>query len=177
MLGLGVRRRLQTATSNASSSLRLEGRRRPADYHGGNVKTLAEACSPRPSVFEEVGRDTVYDLADLDRIDPAVFFAENYVTEGMRLLLEEALKRLEGKPSSSGTFLLSQSMGGGKTHSLIALGLAAKYPEWRRRATEGFYEPGPLGSVRVLRVMQRGAGQRLPTGDSAQRLVTLTPHQ
>lgn len=121
------------------------------------MKTLAEGCTPRASVFEEVGRDTVYDLADLDQIDAATFFAENYVTEGMRLLLEEGLKRLEGKPSSSGTFLLSQSMGGGKTHSLIALGLAAKYPEWRKRATEGFYEPGPLGSVRVVTFTGRQA--------------------
>src|SRR5437870_5243328 len=69
----------------------------------------------------------------------------------MRVLLTEGLKRLEGKSTSSaGAFLLSQSMGGGKTHNLIALGLLAKHPELRAQATQGFYSPGPLGAVRVV---------------------------
>ncbi|ADU51937.1 hypothetical protein Tmar_1836 [Thermaerobacter marianensis DSM 12885] len=115
------------------------------------MKSLYEACKPRDWVFDPSVRDTVYDLDDLDRIDPERFFTENYVTQGMRQLLTEAFKRLEGKSeSASGAFLLSQSMGGGKTHNLLALGLLAKHPRWRRPVMGSFYTPGPLGAVRVV---------------------------
>ena len=45
------------------------------------MKTLKELCKPRDSVFDVQRRDTVLDLADLaqDKIDPAAFFAENYL--------------------------------------------------------------------------------------------------
>lgn len=86
------------------------------------MKTLADLCKPRASVFDKARLDTVYNLDDLSSIHPDEFLAENFVTEGMRILLTEAFNRLEGKTTSaSGTFLLSQSMGGGKTHNLITL--------------------------------------------------------
>ncbi|MBO9360442.1 MAG: ATP-binding protein, partial [Thermomicrobium sp.] len=115
------------------------------------AKTLAELCIPREWVFDPNVRDTVHDIDELDQLDPERFFAENYVTEGMRQLLSEAFKRLEGRTeNASGIFLLSQSMGGGKTHNLLALGLLAKYPKWREPVMGSFYRPGPLGSVRVV---------------------------
>lgn len=115
------------------------------------MKTLKAACVPRPSVFDRNKLDTVYNIDDLSSLDPEAFFSENYVTEGMCLLLTEAFKRLEGKSSNvSGTFLLSQSMGGGKTHNLLALGLLAKFPDMREKVMGDFYTPAPLGSVRVI---------------------------
>jgi hypothetical protein len=115
------------------------------------MKTLEQACTPRASVFEHRSLDTVYNIDDLATIPADKFFAENYVTDGMRQLLTETFKRLEGKSSSAaGAFLLSQSMGGGKTHNLIALGLLAKNPEIRPKVMSEFYQPGPMGSVRVV---------------------------
>lgn len=115
------------------------------------LKTLAEACAPRQSVFDPTIRDTVYSIDDLYQIDARRFFAENFVTEGMRQLLSEAFKRLEGKSqAASGAFQLSQSMGGGKTHNLLALGLLAKKPTLRDTVMRDFYQPGPLGAVRVV---------------------------
>jgi hypothetical protein len=115
------------------------------------VKTLDQACIPRKSVFEFAGKDTVYDLTDLDAINADEFFGENHVTEGMRQLLTESFKRLEGRqPGTPGAFLLSQSMGGGKTHNLIALGLLAKRPDLRKPVMSAFYEPGALGAIRVV---------------------------
>lgn len=115
------------------------------------MKTLSDLCKPRASVFDKVRLDTVYNLDDLLTIPPDEFFSENYVTEGMRILLTEAFNRLEGKTTSaSGTFLLSQSMGGGKTHNLITLGLLAKYPKYRRQVMADFYKPGDLGAVTVV---------------------------
>ena len=115
------------------------------------MKTVKQLCTPRDSVFDPARRDTVLDLTDLvdDRIDPAEFFAENHVTEGMRTLLAEGFRRLEGK-SAQGVFKLTQAMGGGKTHNLLALGLLARHPDLRAEVMGGFYTPDPgLGPVRV----------------------------
>ena len=106
---------------------------------------------PRAGVFDHTRRDTVLDLTDLarDRIDPSEFFSENHVTEGMETLLTEGFRRLEGK-STQGVFRLTQAMGGGKTHNLIALGLLARHPEHRALVMGDFYRPGDdLGPVRV----------------------------
>ena len=115
------------------------------------MKTVKQLCTPRDSVFDPARRDTVLDLTDLvdGRIDPAEFFAENHVTEGMRTLLAEGFRRLEGK-SAQGVFKLTQAMGGGKTHNLLALGLLARHPDLRAEVMGGFYTPDPgLGPVRV----------------------------
>lgn len=116
------------------------------------MKPLKELCVPRKSVFDTQRRDTVLDISDLlsDRIKPDEFFRENYITEGMKTLLEQGFRRLEGK-SSQGIFKLKQAMGGGKTHNLLALGLLARHPEIRKQVMEGFYEPDAnLESVRVV---------------------------
>ena len=116
------------------------------------MQTLKQACTPRPGTFDPARRDTVLDLTDLidGRIDAAGFFAENYTTEGMRTLLTEGFRRLEGK-STQGVFKLTQAMGGGKTHNLLALGLLAKHPEVRAEVMGGFYTPDAnLGPVRVV---------------------------
>lgn len=115
------------------------------------VPSLSKACTPRASVFDPSVRDTVYSIDDLNSIDAGAFFEENFVTQGMRQLLTEAFGRLEGRsPNAPGAFLLSQSMGGGKTHNLLALGLLAKYPSNRAKVMSEFYQPGTLGPVRVI---------------------------
>ena len=114
--------------------------------------TLKQACQPRPGTFDPARRDTVLDLSDLveDRIDATEFFAENYITEGMKTLLTEGFRRLEGK-SSQGVFKLTQAMGGGKTHNLLALGLLARRPDYRVDVMGSFYTPSDdLGPVRVV---------------------------
>ena len=115
------------------------------------MKTIKQGCIPRTSIFDPSRRDTVLDLTDLvdGRVDPEEFFAENHITEGMRTLLTEGFRRLEGK-STQGVFKLTQAMGGGKTHNLLALGLLARHPEYRSRVMRDFYTPGDLGTVRVV---------------------------
>ena len=115
------------------------------------MKTLKQLCKPRQSVFDRNRRDVVLDLTDLveDRVKPVEFFAENYLTDGMKRLLREAFRRFEGK-SSQGVFVLTQAMGGGKTHNMIALGLLAKYPELRRQVMADIYEANDVGEVRVV---------------------------
>ena len=116
------------------------------------MKPLSQLCVPRQSVFDAQRRDTVLDLTDLvaDRIDPRAFFAENFITQGMKVLLQQGFARLEGK-SEQGIFLLKQAMGGGKTHNLLAAGLLAKHPVLRQPVMGRFYTPDPkLGPVKVV---------------------------
>jgi predicted AAA+ superfamily ATPase len=63
------------------------------------MKTLQQLCTPRPSVFDGSKHDVVLDLTDLmdNRIHADEFFAENYVTEGMRRLLTHAFRRFRGE--------------------------------------------------------------------------------
>ncbi|MEI8356759.1 MAG: hypothetical protein WCG31_11835, partial [Deltaproteobacteria bacterium] len=77
------------------------------------MKTLKQACKPRQSIFDSSKRDTVLSLNNLTRnqISPDEFFDENHLTQGMRMLLENGFKRLEGK-SDQGIFRLTQAMGG-----------------------------------------------------------------
>ena len=76
------------------------------------MQSLKQLCIPRESVFDTQRRDTVLDLTDLieDKIDTCAFFEENYVTEGMKILLEQSFQRLEGK-FNQGIFKLKQAMG------------------------------------------------------------------
>ncbi len=112
---------------------------------------LFGACVPRPSVFDQTLADTVYDLNNLREIDATAFFAENYVMAGMKQLLTEGFRRLAGASlSTSGAFLLSQSMGGGKTHNLLALGLLALNPALRAAVMGGFHNPESVGNVNVV---------------------------
>jgi len=115
------------------------------------ASSLKKLCTPRPSVFDATKRDTVLDLSDLaeGKIDAKSFFAENFITEGMKTLLSEAFRRLEGK-SEQGLFKLTQSMGGGKTHNLLALGLLAQNPGLRDGVMGAFYKKVPSTKVRVV---------------------------
>lgn len=115
------------------------------------MKTLKQAVRLRQSVFDSDRRDTVLDLTDLlqGRIDPAGFFKENFITGGMEALFQQAFRRLSGR-SANGVIKLTQAMGGGKTHNLIALGLLARHPEVRSNVLRGIYDAGDLGPVRVI---------------------------
>ncbi len=126
------------------------------------MKTLQEICIPRESVFDRTKRDTVLDLTDLleDKIDGDLFFEENYLTEGMKVLLKESFRRFQGY-SSQGIFLLSQAMGGGKTHNMIALGLLAKYPHLRPRVLDNISGADYPDRVRVVGFTGRESDARL----------------
>jgi predicted AAA+ superfamily ATPase len=115
------------------------------------MKTLLELCQPRKSVFDKSRRDVVLDITDLteNKIDPAHFFAENYITRGMKDLYQAVFKRLEGK-TDDGVFKLTQTMGGGKTHNMIAVGLLAMHPDFRDRVMGDVYRTAFQDTARVI---------------------------
>ncbi|MCX6131766.1 MAG: DUF499 domain-containing protein, partial [Proteobacteria bacterium] len=96
-------------------------------------------------------RDTVLDLVNLikDTVNPEEFFRENFITEGMKTLLQKSFERLQGE-SEQGIFLLQQSMGGGKTHSLFALGLLAKHPHTRKKVLREIFPKATEKPIRVV---------------------------
>ena len=114
-----------------------------------SLKTL---CQPRSSVFAKDRRVTVLSLDTFLKgtTNGKDFFEENYFTVGMTTLVERAFKHLSGNQAGSSVFLLSQAMGGGKTHGMIALGLLARDPELRR-SVMGSNNPAPnLGKCQVV---------------------------
>ena len=93
-------------------------------------KTLNQTCTPRAAVLDGTA-DFVVNLADLPALSEAEateFLDSNVLTSGMEILLSQAFARLAGTGSSSGIYKLSESMGGGKTQSMIVAGILARFP-------------------------------------------------
>ena len=85
--------------------------------------------TPHPDVAAGRYRQAEFaaDLAQVARgegakeyVDPREFFSRTYLTEGLRLLLTGALRRLTGTGGES-VVDLQTTFGGGKTHSMLAL--------------------------------------------------------
>jgi predicted AAA+ superfamily ATPase len=115
------------------------------------VKTLFELCIPRQSVFDETKREDVLNLSDLieGNIECASFFEENYVTDGMKTLFDTAFNRFI-KQGQTGVIKLTQAMGGGKTHNMLALGLLAANPEFRSKLMDDSEKYKSIDKVRVV---------------------------
>jgi hypothetical protein len=115
------------------------------------MKSLMDLCKPRESVFDETKRDDVLDLTDLieNRINPADFFEENFLTQGMKVLFDTAFKRFH-RQGATGVVKLTQAMGGGKTHNMIALGLLARHPEYREKVLGDKFKDSYVGKVKVV---------------------------
>lgn len=96
------------------------------------IKTIKQACSFNPVIQDYRMSQGIENLADLikDEGDGREFFSRNYVTHGMEQLFREGMLRLSGK-SDQAVFELTQAMGGGKTHMMVALGLLARHPHLR----------------------------------------------
>jgi hypothetical protein len=59
--------------------------------------------------------------AGKDYAEPVQFFDRTYLTEGLRDLIERAVRRLAGDQNASPVINLQTNFGGGKTHSMLAL--------------------------------------------------------
>ncbi|HRA76910.1 MAG TPA: Swt1 family HEPN domain-containing protein, partial [Propionicimonas sp.] len=59
--------------------------------------------------------------AGRDYADPVEFFTRTYLTDGLRDLIQRALRRLAGDENASPVVNLQTNFGGGKTHSMLSL--------------------------------------------------------
>lgn len=94
--------------------------------------TVRDTCQIHSMVHDYRMTDAIENLSNLidDERDGREFFARYYVTQGMETLFHECLLRLAGR-SDQAAFELTQAMGGGKTHLMVALGLVANHPPLR----------------------------------------------
>lgn len=113
------------------------------------MKNLRDMLNPRASVFSDSVRDDVLNLSDFaeGRIDQDKFFAENFKTQGMSMLFDAAFKRFRGE-SDTGVVKLTQAMGGGKTHSMLALALLASDEALRVKVLGDAY--ARIGNIKVV---------------------------
>jgi hypothetical protein len=135
------------------------------------MKTIFDLCKPKLSVFDAAQRDTVHDILDLKnkQIKPSEFFEETYFTAGMKSLIKNSFERLSGIGTES-VFRLSQSMGGGKTHSMIALGLLAEHADVREKV---FFEATFKGQARIAVISGRMRMNKCLWGEVADQLGNL----
>ena len=120
------------------------------------LQTVKDACQFDPKAIDYALSDQIESLEDLVGHDAGAaeaFFKKTYVTGGMRTLLRQGLQRLAGS-SGQAVFELKQSMGGGKTHSMLALGYLAR--QSRPRASR------PQGNHRKASRRPRRASSRFP---------------
>jgi hypothetical protein len=112
------------------------------------LKTVKQACTFNPIIRDYRMSEGIENLSALisDEGDGREFFARNYITSGMEQLFREGMLRLDGK-SDQAVFELTQAMGGGKTHMMIALGLLAKHPHLRRSRQAGRGRRSSRGGV------------------------------
>lgn len=130
------------------------------------MRTIFQTCTPREDVLtgqlpeSQFAADlyaVAYGLPDVPLLyrDPSTFFAYTYPTRGLKELVQQAFGRFTGSPGASPAIRLETSMGGGKTHNLIALWHLAKTPSdalaagdgWLPRAARPDVPPHPVALV------------------------------
>jgi hypothetical protein len=121
------------------------------------LRTVKDACHLHPMALDYAMGEQIENLSDVierNAADAREFFDKNFVTKGMNLLLSQGLKRLAGK-SEQAVFELKQAMGGGKTHSMIALGLLARDEALRKAITPDLAKDATFGDAKVVAINGR----------------------
>jgi hypothetical protein len=135
------------------------------------LKTVKDACKPHPSVFEDDPLDSIDDLARAfaEGREAEEFFERSHLTSGMRDLFDLGLRRLAGR-SDQAVFELTQAMGGGKTHPLVAFGILARNPELRARVVPDIAATAEFGRAHVVTFTGRRYPEHYFWGEIADRL-------
>jgi hypothetical protein len=137
------------------------------------LKTIKDACEIHPMALDYAMTEQIENLsAVMDKTEKEAqdFFDQNFVTKGMEILLSDGLRRLAGK-SNQAVFELRQAMGGGKTHSMVALGLLARCPELRKSVVPHIASSVPLEPVKVVAINGRlSFEERFLWGEIAQQM-------
>lgn len=137
------------------------------------LKTVKDACEIHPMALDYAMTEQIENLSSvIERTEKEAkqFFNQNFITKGMEILLEDGLKRLAGK-SEQAVFELRQAMGGGKTHSMIAIGLLAKSSALRQSVVPDIASSAPFESAKVVAINGRqGFEEHFLWGEVAHQL-------
>jgi hypothetical protein len=94
------------------------------------MKPLFEACIPRNEIFNPNDLELREDIETVLKASTGKdFFEKTHITESLERIIRNTMMRLAGQ-NPTGVIKLKQAMGGGKTHSQLAVGLLAKNPSW-----------------------------------------------
>jgi hypothetical protein len=128
-------------------------------------------CRPSTETLNDGVTEQVARISDVQAglIDGDAFFRRNHFTEGLNRLVRTGFERLAGK-SDTGAFYLTQAMGGGKTHSLIAMALLAKDEGLRQRAVPEIARANPFGAAKVIFFDGHNSPQNFLWGNIADQL-------
>ncbi|MBN8978630.1 MAG: DUF499 domain-containing protein [Rhizobiales bacterium] len=121
------------------------------------LQTIKDACKFDPKAIDYALSDQIENLDDLighDTGTAEAFFKKTFVTGGMKTLLRQALQRLGGS-SAQAVFELKQAMGGGKTHSMLALGYLAANPKLADLVAEDVTKGIKLTPAKVVAISGR----------------------
>jgi len=111
------------------------------------MKSVYRSCKPRQAVIDGTA-DFVVNLSELPNLyenEAREFLDSNVLISGMELLLMNAFSRLAGVGSPSGIYKLSESMGGGKTQSMIVANILAKVSHSKGMASFQGFSDNPTG--------------------------------
>ena len=133
----GGRRRGQGDPPGPAPADRRQGRPEGAEVRGGHARVGGAAPVARGAAAARRRRDRQLpgrrvrrrplqgrrdgEDAGKDYAEPVEFFARTYLTEGLRDLIDRAVRRLAGDQNASPVINLQTNFGGGKTHSMLAL--------------------------------------------------------
>lgn len=131
----------------------------------GSLPSWREIMEPHPDVAQGRYKNAEFaanlaqvaqGMGAMEYLDPVEFFARTYVTEGMKGLLLQAMKRFSGQDGEP-VLQLKTAFGGGKTHSLLALYHLARggaplerMPNLKEVLAQGGFDKLPKTHVAVL---------------------------
>ena len=138
------------------------------------MQTVRDLCEPHPNVRRSDPEPDIEDIAEVIEAaeqDAAAFFARNHVTGGMRQLFELGIARLDQR-SDQAVYTLTQAMGGGKTHLMVAFGLIAKSAALRTKVLDeaGINAPNGFGDAKVVAISGRNPTDTFIWGEIARQL-------
>jgi hypothetical protein len=115
------------------------------------IATIRQLCIPSAVVTSDSLVEQIAQIEELasGKVNGCDFFRRNHFTEGLERLVKRGFDRLAGK-SEDGAFYLTQAMGGGKTHSLIAFGLLASDPGLRREVVPSIASGKDFATAKVV---------------------------
>lgn len=135
------------------------------------MKTVKQACTLAEKALSIDVSDQIEQLEELinDQGNGEAFYAKTFITGGMRDLLRGTIERLAGK-SSNAVFHLKQAMGGGKTHLIVGVGLAAKHKDLRKTYCSDVPHVDAFESARVVAFNGRNSPVHYLWGEIAHQL-------
>jgi hypothetical protein len=135
------------------------------------LRSVKDLCKPHALALDFALGDQIEDLASAigDVAAGEAFFKKNYLTSGMQTLLEMGLKRLDGRDKQA-VFELTQAMGGGKTHTMVAFGLLAKHAALRKQVVPEQAKRCAFSSARIVAFSGRQYPDHFVWGEIAQQL-------